>query len=402
MSKTLWVVTELYYPEQSATGYYLTRIAEALSTDFEVRVICGHPKNRAFDVAATESRNGVAVRRVISTGLSKNRILPRTVNLVTLTISTLFRMLMSFRAEDSVLVVTNPPSLPFVTALVSKIRRTRCILLIHDVYPEVLLATNVLTGASLIAHLLNRLNAWLYRNVDQIIVLGRDMKRLVEAKLVSEKEPITIITHWADLENIGPTQKDGNTLLRELGIQEKFVIQYSGNMGRTHGIEYILETAGALRGDSDFHFLFIGSGAKYAWARNRVRAQSLSNVSLIPPRPWGELCISLNAADVGIIAFVPGMKGISVPSRMYNLLAAGKPIVAVCDDESELALVVREEQVGWVVAPGKTEQLVQILYDAKNKPSVLREMGERARLAAETKYTFQAAIDEYKRVLDER
>ena len=130
---------------------------------------------------------------------------------------------------------------------------------------------------------------------------------------------IELIPNWADLEDIAPSDRQENALLSTLGIADRFVVQYSGNIGRTHGIDTLLSAADRLR-DDRVQFLFIGDGAT-----------------------------SLNACDVAVVSLAPGMSGVSVPSRMYNILAAGKPIVAVADDESELARVVREEQVGWVV-----------------------------------------------------
>jgi colanic acid biosynthesis glycosyl transferase WcaI len=226
-------------------------------------------------------------------------------------------------------------------------------------------------------------------------VLGRDMSRIVVRRSDAVDSRIVIIPNWADVDEIVPMQRNNNALLHQLGISDKFVIQYAGNMGRTHGIENLLASAQSLQGRDDIHFLFVGEGAKRQWLEERVRALGLGNVTILPLQPRRELCNLLNACDVAVISFIPGMSGVSVPSRMYSIMAAGKPIIAVADEDSELGMVVREEGIGWVVPPDRPELLTEVVLKSKCESGAVQEMGKRARRAAERKYSFAKVLESY-------
>jgi glycosyltransferase involved in cell wall biosynthesis len=188
-------------------------------------------------------------------------------------------------------------------------------------------------------------------------------------------------------------------LLVSLNLEGKFVIQYSGNMGRTHDLESLVLCASELLPYDDIHFLFIGSGAKRHWLVETVRQQMLRNVTVLPPLDRSELTVSLNACDAAVISFVPGMAGVSVPSRMYNILAAGKPIIAMTDEESELAHLVEEERVGWVVKPEDVQALKRVILEARSAREERSLMSVRARAVSLDKYSYQMVIGKYRDLL---
>jgi glycosyltransferase involved in cell wall biosynthesis len=244
------------------------------------------------------------------------------------------------------------------------------------------------------ARLINGLTRKLYLSVEQIITLGRDMRKLVGDKLVHSTRPVAVIPNWGNVFAVNPIPRAVNHLLRELKLDDKFVIQYSGNIGRTHGLEDILKAALRLKNDS-VHILIIGSGVKRNSLELAIQKEGLNNITILPRVPRDKLGESLNACDVALISFVAGMAGISVPSRMYNVMAAGKPIIAITEGNSELALVVKEEHIGWVVPPGDIDKLLDAIKEARSDPARLAEMGGRARLAAETKYSYEKVIATY-------
>jgi glycosyltransferase involved in cell wall biosynthesis len=262
------------------------------------------------------------------------------------------------------------------------------------VYPEVLIAAGWTGDSSLLAGGLRAVTRRLYDSVDRIIVLGRDMATLAQRKLSQKQSKIVLIPNWADDEDITPQAKADNVLLRELNITDRFVIQYAGNMGRTHGLEALFAAAQRLAAP-DFHWLFIGSGAKKPWLEQAIARDSAANITVLGNRPREDQQNFLNACDVAVISFVPGMAGVSVPSRMYNILAAGKPIIAVADPHSELALAVEEESVGWVVPPGDVDALVQTIERARQNPELVRAAGERARAVAGGRFSRRSSIRQY-------
>jgi Glycosyltransferase len=397
MINRIWIISELYYPEETSTGYFLTRIAEGLAAQFSVGVLCSQPtySSRGRRALSDETHNGVKIHRCWSTTFNKDVLTLRLVNIATIALSIFLNGLRRFRSGDCVIVVTNPPLLPFAVLLASRLCGSRCCLLIHDVYPEVLVASGIAKQNSLNVRGIGWLTQQLYKRMACIIVLGRDMDRLVRKKLGTVNQRIKIITNWADVDFIRPYDRLDHPLLSELGLSDKFIIQYSGNIGRTHGVEQIAACAEVLENDPSVHFLFIGFGGKKLWLAQRVRKRGLSNMTIMDYRPRTELSISLTACDLSIISFVRGMAGVSVPSRMYNVMAAGKPIIAVADSDSELALVVKEEEIGWVVPPGNVDGLRMAILEAKTNPDLLVQMGQRARRAAETKYSFERVKKAY-------
>jgi glycosyltransferase involved in cell wall biosynthesis len=397
----LWVLSELYWPEENATGFLLTHIAEGLAHDFDVRVLCCPPNyfQRGTQVPRHETKNGVQIERVKGTSFNKDRLALRLINGLTMSLALFLRSLTRFRRGDRVLVVTNPPFLPFLTLAASRIKRAQCSLLVHDVYPEVLTAGGLAGRGSLLVIIGNALNRRLYRGMHSIITLGRDMQKLALQKLPKGDTRSVIIQNWADVELVKPMPRSSNPLLHELGLQNRFVVQYAGNLGRTHGVDTMLEAAKLLRSHTDIHFLVIGSGARRKALEQAVQSGELPNVTYLGTRPRTDQPVFLTACDLSLILFVPGMAGVSVPSRMYNVLAAATPILAACDDDSELAQVVREERVGWVVPPQNPAALAQAILAARDAEAERAEMALRARACVETKYTLRHALHKYRQLL---
>lgn len=397
-SKKLWIVSELYYPEATATGYILTNLAEGLAAKaISVSVLCSQPTYSARGIRAPscEKRNKVNIHRCLGTTLDKDIFLFRIFNLITITFSLFLKSIFLFKRSDNVLVVTNPPSLPFLVAIACRLRGAKCVLLIHDVYPEILTIVGKLSSANILAYGFKWFNRKLYNSVKRIVVLGRDMQNLVIDKIDKKKEKVSVITNWADIEQVVPVRRTNNSLLKELRFQDKFVIGYAGNIGYPNDVDVIIDAAVRLSTSNDFHFLFIGSGIKKRCIEKAILHKRLSNITLLPNRPRDDQVNFLNACDVAIVSLVAGMKGVSVPSRIYNIMAAGKPIIAIVDSQSEVALVIGEESIGWTIQPNNPDKFVKIIHKAKSNPRLLQEMGKRARMVAKTKYSYENALNAY-------
>ncbi len=403
VQKRLWVVTELYYPENNQTGYYMTGIAEGLAEKYEVKVICGQPNYAARGTLAPkrEIHRGVEIFRVWSTTLDKNILAFRLLNMLTQGVSIFVKASLKFKKGEEVLVVSAPPTLPFVAALAAKLRRAEYIPVIQDKYPETLIAVGKLDGAGILAKILNHLNKRLYNGAKKIIVVGRDMRELVGSQINAgaDATPIEVIQNWASLEEVEPLPRGENQILRELGLVSKFVFLYAGNMGHPQDIESIVECVKKLKFDERFHFLFIGSGVKRKWLENQVREHRLENITVLNPRPRAEQKTFLNACDVGLVPLINKMRGVAMPSRTYNILAAGKPVLALTENNSEVARVIEDDRVGWYVAPGKPAELLQMIYKIYDERAEIPAMRIRARRAALGKHSMAAAVEKYKKAV---
>lgn len=399
----VWFVSELYYPEMTSTGGIITQIAERLADDFSVHVVCAQPNYSARGVRAPkrERYHGVGILRCGATTFDKNYLGVRLINILTFSLSAFCSVVRHIRRDDTVIVLTNPPLLPVAVSVACSLRRVRCVLLVHDVYPEALVAAGMMRTRRVPARLLARVTARLYQRMTRIVVLGTDMQHLVKAKNPNIAGRIRVIGNFAEAQAVFPLGKEDNPFLRDLGLVDKFVVQYAGNMGRTHGLEDLIDAASKLRDESSVHFLFAGWGAKRAWLENEVRRLGLDNVTILAHQPAALRNDLLNACDVGMMAFVPGMTGVSVPSRTYNVLASGTPMIVMADEGSELARLITTERLGWVVAPRDTGGFCAAVLEARGNPAELARMASRARRLAEEIFTLDAVVEEYREVLRE-
>ena len=402
--KKLWIITELYYPENNQTGYYMTRIGEGLTDVFDVKIICGQPNYSVRGTIAPkhEIHKDVEIFRVRGTTLDKNVLIFRLINMLTHGCSVFFNAILKIKKDDEVLTVSAPPSLPFLSALAAKIKGVEYSLIIQDKYPETIIAVKKAGSDSILIKLFNQLNQWLYSEAKKIIVVGRDMQELVKSQLKPGKiqeNKIAVIPNWAALEEIEPRQKKENKLLKKLNVSDKFIFLYAGNMGHPQDVESIIKCAEKLRDHSDIRFLFIGNGVKRKWIENEITENHLTNVLLLDPLPREEQTLFLNACDVGFVSLVSKMFGVAMPSRTYNLLAAGKPILALTETNSEVERVINEDNVGWVVPTENPDLLLNKILEIYAQKNILPEMKSKARKIAELKYNAELSIEKYKRVL---
>jgi glycosyltransferase involved in cell wall biosynthesis len=400
---TIWFISEVYYPDEQGTAFYTTGLAEGLAGKFKVGVLCSCPTvtARGKQVARKEVRNGVVVERCMGTTLNKDIFILRLVNIITYSASILLKALTRVKEGDIVFAVTSPPSTPFIARLVCSLKKAECVLRIEDVYPEILIATGMIGERSLLNGILRFVSGMLYRSADRIVVLGRDMKALAEKKMGGRGKAVRIIRSWADTDTVFPLPKEDTVLVRELGLQKKFVVSCVGNMGRAQAIECLFEAVTMLKDDDRIHFLFIGGGARRKWMEQEAVNRGLRNVTLLDQRPRDDQADFLNACDISLISLLPGVTGAGVPSRTYNIMAAGKPIIAVTGEESEVARVVREEAIGWVTPPCKPEYLVRTILEAMSDKERLINMGCKASAAARGKFPREKIVEEYRDLVKE-
>ena len=399
--KRLWIVCELYYPEDNTTGFYMTRLAEGLAPDFNVHALCGQPNyhRRGQRAPKREARQGVQVVRVWSTTLDKNNPIFKVINMMTLSLSVFIRGLLEFRKGDRTLVVTAPPILLFAGALAALLKGASYSLLIHDNYPEMLVAAGTVRPGSSVESLYHFLNRNLYKYATRVIVVGRDMAELAEKKLAGLDVPVHVIPNWAELESVSPGDRRGNSLLSDLGLTDKFVVLYAGNMGYPQDLESILEATVLLREQKQIHFLFIGSGTKRRKFEQWIASEKPENVTLLEPRPRDEQNVFLNACDIALVSLIPKMWGVSVPSRTYNLMAAGKPLLGITEPSSEIDRLIKENSIGLNVSPHDPEAISAAIRTMEADREGLKLMGENAHRAAVERYSEALAVSRYKDVL---
>ena len=388
--KTLWMVTELFYPSESATAYILTRMARRFARDFDVKVICADTdyEGDAARVEAGKDLPGMEIIRVDAPALDKNSLVKRLLRFVGVSRGLYARARKEVRNGDLVFAVTNPA---FLVLKLEKLRRKKNIrytLLVHDVFPENALASGVLPGIKPLYALIKKRFDRAYAAADKILALGEDMKEVVSAK-TGRSENIFVLPNWGA----------GDIVPAERPADGKLVLQYAGNIGRVQGIESLLEIIAGLNNPA-LQFDFWGSGALVPYVKEFVRERGLQNVQVCGSYGRAQQNEVLNACDLALIPLAKGMKGLGVPSKTYSILAAGKPILFIGDKGSEIYNMVKEHGNGYAFdweSIGELEAFLKGL-SAHILPE-LREKGKRSRALYEIAYTEGAILEKATEIL---
>ncbi len=399
---TVCFLSQYFAPETGATSELVSKIARELAEKgYNVEAIAGQPTYHGKSkLPKNMNVDGIHVTRVSSTRLDRNTVIGRVLNSATFAVSSLVKCL-GLPDDRVVVCLTNPPILPWVTWICSIVRKTPYVITVHDIYPHVAVRLGLLKEHSLTASLWRRLNRIAFQRASRVIVLGRDAQSAVRNEIRREdRERVVIIPNWADGAAVIPTKKEQNPLLEALGIRDRFVVQYSGNLGRFHELETVLQCAEMLRGDS-FYFLFIGSGAQEGLLKQHIDRGNAGNMQLLPYQPRSHLNVSLTACDVGLVTLRDGMTGLAVPSKLYGILAAGKPVVVIGPEDSEPAMVVRENHCGIVVRPGDPEGLANALRRLKDDGELRADMGRKGRKAFERSYDLPVVVAQWKGLLQD-
>ncbi|MBR1249289.1 glycosyltransferase family 4 protein [Bradyrhizobium sp. AUGA SZCCT0169] len=362
------IVSQHYPPDPSTTAAIMAAIAGRIALDTEVLVLSGMSGSAA---SASAGKPTVAVIRNWMPG--KAVLIKRAAAEVLFTARTFAALLTKLRRGDVALTVTAPFMLPYAVAAAAGLKRAKSVLIMHDLYPDVLVMADLLGPASLGAKAMHGLNALMFRALNAVVIIGRDTEKLLLRYGGMTPDKIRFIPNWATLvPAVRPVRAD-NPFRRSLAA--RFVVGLSGNLGFTHDPVIVFEAARLLRNDSDIHFLLSGWGIGFDRLKEMQSRENLPNVTLIDRVEDGDLEAFLSAANVWLIPYRKNVAGVSVPSRFYNLLAVGRPVVLVSEPEAEAALTVTENNLGWVVSPGMSDQLANAIRTAST--SIDSSMAER-------------------------
>jgi len=404
--QSVTILTEYFYPEEASTAQLLTELASGLTDSFDVSVVTAYPnyhdENRDRSVPRREKHEGIDISRVRSTRFDKDTIPLRVINWLSFAFFVFVQLLRHGKSDDTHLVLSNPPILPFVTWALKRIRGTPYVYLIYDMYPDMPVALRVVSEDGLIAHLWERGMRLLYRDADRIVVLGESMEHRLVKKMADDpefdSEKIEIIPNWEDEEFIEPIDKSDNEFAAEHGTRDQFTLLYSGNIGRFHELETAINAVGELesRGRDDVQLLVIGEGARKPDLMEYVDNEGVKNVRFLPFQPLNRLPETLTCADASLVGIKPEMEGMCVSSKLYSSLAAGMPVLAVVGEGDEVARVVREHDCGEYVQPGDVETAADVLAQWADDPHIVSRLGQNARATLEANYTKEHAVESYR------
>lgn len=369
-----------YWPDTGATGQLLTELAEDLVNvhGMDVTVVTGYPVSSESPLPARESRNGVTIVRARGTTMSPRRFTGRALNYVTYFLSALWAAV-RLPGQDVTIALTDPPIIG-IAALAARPRHGM-VFFCQDIFPEV---AGLLEDfkSPMVNALLERVNRFLVRHATRIVALGDTMSsRLVHGK-GADPDKITVIHNWADTSAIVPSSKQ-NEFARAHGLDRTFVVLHAGNIGLGQNLDVVIDAMALLASRRDIVLLFIGDGNRRAALEDMVKARRLENVRFLPYQPRDQMRWTYASSDVCLVSLKPGLAGYIVPSKLYPILAAGRPYVAAVESISEVAALTERHRCGVVVTPGDAAQLAAEIQRLADQPDEREAMGARARLAAE-------------------
>jgi colanic acid biosynthesis glycosyl transferase WcaI len=379
------VVSQHYPPDPSTTAAIMAAISERVAQEAEVLVLSGTAGS-----AAAASAGKPAVIEIGNWMPGKAALLKRALAELLFTTRMFAALLVKLRRGDVALTVPAPFMLPYAFAAAAKLKGARSVLIMHDLYPDVLIMAGLLKPQSIVAKAMRALNAPMFRALDAVVIIGRDTEKLLLRYGGVTSDKIRFIPNWATLARGVRAVDPDNPYRRPLSA--RFVVGLSGNLGFTHDPVIVFEAARLLRESRDIHFLLSGWGIGFDQLREMQSEAKLPNVTLVDRVEDDQLETFLSAADVWIIPYRRNVAGVSVPSRFYNLLAIGRPVILVSEPDAEAALTVTEHDVGWVVEPGNADELANTISRAAGAKDP-----QRAERAAEIagRFDFEVAMTDY-------
>ena len=396
-----------YYPDFGATGQLLTELCEDLVSRFhyDVTVVAGMPlaaeepieRLRWYAPVRREQRNGVRILRAWGTALPTRTLRGRIANYVSYFSSASLAALRIGR-PDVIVSLTDPPIVALTAIAAARATGARFVFLSQDVFPEVTRLLENFQNRPLEA-LLTRIGRYTVRRADRIVALGDTMKRrLVETKR-AKPDRIRVIHNWADAEAIRPGSKD-NAFARRHDLVDKFVVMHSGNVGLSQDVDGLLDVAERLRDLSDIVVAIVGEGARKRSLQADAERRGLTNVRFFPYQPKAGLSDSFATADLFIVSLKRGLAGFIVPSKLYGILAAGRPFIAAVDPDCEVAEIARAHDCGVVVEPGDRDAMLEAIR------RLHADRLSRARMASQARtvgliYDRRRAVEAYHELLED-
>lgn len=404
--KKMLVYAHYFYPDVASTGQILTELCDGLKENFDITVICVVPsysgkidekykKHRFYE----EEIGNIKIIRVRVPEFNKSKKVSRIINLISYFINAIIATF-NLQKQDYVFSISQPPILGGLLGVIGKvIKKGKLIYNIQDFNPEQTIAVGYSKNKFLV-NIALYLDKFSCKMSNKIILVGRDMQQTLNNRFVKSYLPNNIvINNWIDEKSIYPLSNNNTTVYEfkeRYNLQNKFVIMYSGNIGLYYDLENLIKIIGKFNNRDDVKFAFVGDGTIKKNIENYALENNLKNVVFIPYQEKSDLNYSLNAADIHFVVNSKGIKGISVPSKLYGVMACGKMILGILEKGSEARIIIEESGCGICSEPEDYEDIyIKIKYILDNK-QLAEAMGEKGRKYLEKNLTKELSISKYR------
>ncbi|MDA9762927.1 glycosyltransferase family 4 protein [Gammaproteobacteria bacterium] len=394
--KKLYIVSEFVDEKTNSTGYFWFKIINGLSEKLEdINVIsldqscqkAVYQNNKVVYLPVKGSKSSV------SGGFARKLL-----DNIVLSFKFSFKILRFVRSKAVVFSGTNPSMLVLFIAVLRPLIRFRWVLLVNDIFPENLAPAQLLTSESFIFKITKYLFDFAYSRADRIIVIGRDMQKLVDKK-TNNRSRTRYIPNWVDLDDISVASKNTYQPFSQMSFEDKVVFQFFGNMGAVQGLDILLAAIAKTK-NTKAKFVFIGSGLGIDLVNEFIKKNPFLDVELHPPISFKDNNIGLNACDIAMVSLAPGMSGLAVPSKAYFSLAADKPIFVIGDLDAELDLLLKEnEGIGWYCSSYSSGDIAKMLDNICDQD--LTKYRNKPRSIIKDNYSYHSSIAQYLKVLNE-
>lgn len=405
--KKLLIYAHYYIPDVASTGQILKELAEGMLHEFDITVICVVPSYTGIVNAEYKTKmfykeeiNGVKIIRIRVTEFSKSNKISRIKNIISYFFGA---MIATFKVGkmDYVYSISQPPILGGLLGVWGKwMKHAKYIYNIQDFNPEQTMAVGY-SKNKLILNMMMWFDKFSCERADKVIVVGRDMVETLKSRFKGKKVPNhAFINNWIDEKEIFPLPANHEKVVafkRKYELENKFIIMYSGNLGLYYDLENLMHVIKKFKDRDDVAFAFVGEGTIRDKLVHYKNEHVLKNVTFIPYQDKSDLVYSLNAGDAHWCLNAKGIKGVSVPSKLYGIIAAGKPILGALEEGSEARLIIEETTCGYVTEPGNYKEIEDMIKRFLNEKgtSTLNEMSERGRSYLVKNLTKNVSIKKY-------
>ncbi len=395
------IITEFFPPDYAATGQLIEELVQQLEKQgMRIRVFTGQP-GYAFTTAqapALEQLGDISVQRSRSTQVWSHRIRGKAINGILFTLRAFLHIIRNAGRNDVFLLTSAPPFLSVAGYLAHLFLRFPYVCLIYDLYPDIAIALGVVSKKHWLAKFWWAINRKIWQKSQGIIVLSPAMKKRVIAICPEVADRVSVIHSWGDPELILPMDKEKNWFAKKHDLVSKFTVLYSGNMGRCHDMDTILATAQQLQ-DEAIQFVCIGGGQKREKLIQDVARLQLKNFLFLPYQDKSVLPYSLTACDLSLVSVEAGLESLVAPSKLYPALAAGRPIAAICSEDSYLRQLIADGKFGTTIDNGDSNALAAFIRKLKSDRQLAEKMGNASRQYLQSNFTPEIIAKQYLNVL---
>lgn len=397
-------LNRFFFPDHSATSQILSDLAFHLASQGrDVHVVTSRQRydEPGARLPTQETIRGVTITRIATTEFGRGTLPGRAADYASCYVAMGRAAAALARPGDILVAKTDPPLLSLVGMRVARHRRAHLINWLQDLYPEVAGAVGVPLMNGIIGRGLAALRNRSLRRARANVAISTAMaERLHRLSLPPYR--IAVIPNWSDDETIRPLARADHPLRRAWQLEDKFVVGYSGNLGRTHDVETVLAAADRLRQRTDIVFVFIGGGTQFDAIKRRIGRSGLTaTVRFFPYQEREALPLSLTLPDLHWLSLRPALEGLIFPSKFYGIAAAGRPVLALAAANGEIARLLERHGAGVAVEPDDAETLMQTIVDLAGAPLRCEAMGRRARVMLDGQFSRRAELAQWEEIIDD-